>query len=494
MAMVKRISRMLVLTMIVSAIGLHLVQHAFANEVAPQTGLHLWLKADAGVTADTSGAVSEWESDSGIVLSQTENNRKPQLIQDAINGFPAIKFTNDYLSTSLDTTYTGDYSVYLVMKLPRTFTNGATFFSTTNPAGGKLTAGPMFLQRAAKDGFIKLTFKYADTDATSQNHPLVSPENHWEDYGILCVTLNGRQFTTFVNGNETYSSTDSKLSSSSTFSYYGLGARDGTGNFAECEIAELLVYHTAQSDEERKAVENYLGSKYFDSPFDVAAYEDDTRIDDFGRLPVTINRIEIDFSAPRLNTIDPHSINNDNIKLFRVETNKEYPLEIAYDDSEKKGVLTNFGSLEYGASYHLIIKGKEDCVGEPLREETQVVQFETEKWIETKDTKFTDANGADITSLKGQPFLNTKVLVENHFEDSQKTVLIVGLFKGDTLVKMSSNCVELQPKGTDWLSVGLALPSDTMDASYQEGTYQIRAFMIDDFSTLHVLKDVIEFE
>ena len=60
------------------------------------TGRLLWLAADSGVVTDSNGKVSSWSSqgNSVITVNQTDTNRRPTLIADAINGKPALRFAN----------------------------------------------------------------------------------------------------------------------------------------------------------------------------------------------------------------------------------------------------------------------------------------------------------------------------------------------------------------------------------------------------------------
>jgi hypothetical protein len=64
--------------------------------VSAPVGVHpaqtaLWLRADAGIVADASGLVSEWDDQSGNVNNFISGSQ-PLLVSDALNGRPAVRF------------------------------------------------------------------------------------------------------------------------------------------------------------------------------------------------------------------------------------------------------------------------------------------------------------------------------------------------------------------------------------------------------------------
>src|SRR5687768_17093995 len=91
----------------------------------PTNNLALWVRADAGVTADASGAVSLWEAQSpnGIDAVQAEPTSMPVLVTNAINGKPVLRFdgvaspAHDFLDVAsapgLD--ITGDIATFAVV-------------------------------------------------------------------------------------------------------------------------------------------------------------------------------------------------------------------------------------------------------------------------------------------------------------------------------------------------------------------------------------------
>ena len=128
----------------------------------PQSGLKLWLKADAGVGADSNHHVSEWVNQAGGDKNavQADTEHMPLLVQDAANNKPVLRFANHassdinttdqqasfMTSTGFATENMSSYSVAFQIK-PITLAdynqginaNQGTFIFHSNAAGGALS-------------------------------------------------------------------------------------------------------------------------------------------------------------------------------------------------------------------------------------------------------------------------------------------------------------------------------------------------------------------
>ena len=84
------------------------------------SGLRLWLLSDRGITSNSSGAISQWNDQSGLgnTAAHGSAQRQPSLLMNAVNGRPAIKFDgkDDLLTTSWSQWIKNDYSYFLVMR------------------------------------------------------------------------------------------------------------------------------------------------------------------------------------------------------------------------------------------------------------------------------------------------------------------------------------------------------------------------------------------
>jgi hypothetical protein len=78
----------------------------------PSSGLHMWLRADAGITPGAGSQVAHWadQSGQGRNASMTAAARQPQLVNLALNGQPVVRFggaQSMYLDTfATPTTFT----------------------------------------------------------------------------------------------------------------------------------------------------------------------------------------------------------------------------------------------------------------------------------------------------------------------------------------------------------------------------------------------------
>jgi hypothetical protein len=101
--------------------------------------LSLWLKADAGITVNGSNEVTNWNDQSGNSRHAINSGVSlPTMLPGAINGKPALRFTDDRLETPLmDFTATNAVEVFMVYKtvdntlsLPMEFGNDINTTST----------------------------------------------------------------------------------------------------------------------------------------------------------------------------------------------------------------------------------------------------------------------------------------------------------------------------------------------------------------------------
>ncbi|HEY3378521.1 MAG TPA: hypothetical protein VGL77_13600 [Armatimonadota bacterium] len=92
-----------------------------ATAIDGVTGMKLWLKADAGVTADAQHAVSKWADQSGAGNdARAVGIEQPHCVPDAINGKPALRFDGENDNLTLGERYlfapTGGITLLAVMK------------------------------------------------------------------------------------------------------------------------------------------------------------------------------------------------------------------------------------------------------------------------------------------------------------------------------------------------------------------------------------------
>src|SRR5688500_15915279 len=84
------------------------IAFASAQTSPPPNRLQLWLKADAGVTTNASGSVSQWADQSGNNnhALQGAEDLQPKAVVNAINSLPVLRFdgADDYLNVTANPT------------------------------------------------------------------------------------------------------------------------------------------------------------------------------------------------------------------------------------------------------------------------------------------------------------------------------------------------------------------------------------------------------
>lgn len=212
------------------------------------SGLHLWLRADAGVTA-SGGLVSKWldQSGNGRHASMAVTSRQPSYVPGALNGMPVLRFN-------------GSQSMYLdVFAQPTTFTvfivgkNTSTdSFSMILGPGGNSPNNQLRWEGGSNALFV----------GTGNNMPIITPpigNNHV--YHELSASYTGTTMTVYRDGNFVSShsfSTSGPWTLASVGSWYSTYYMIG-------DLAEVIIYARALSSSERASVDSYLRSRYFSS-------------------------------------------------------------------------------------------------------------------------------------------------------------------------------------------------------------------------------------
>lgn len=230
---------------------------AFSPKDLP--GLIYWFSADQGVTA-ASGSVSLWQNlaGNGLNASQSTFDNQPALVAGVLNGKPVLRFSGIQYLVYDGSRYVGSsYTIFIVQRIP----SGVP----TVPIGGQAeTVGD------------NLFIGYFSTDPCYQlNH------DHYGTMMFECVPFNANgeliaalldanvRRSTYHNGALAITSTDSTGNNyvapvasypNSTIGLLYSGSPNQS--FFLGDIAEYVAYNRALPDNERRAVESYLNSRY----------------------------------------------------------------------------------------------------------------------------------------------------------------------------------------------------------------------------------------
>ncbi len=253
------------------------VDAAGATVVRPDQidGLQLWLKADTGVTYDAAG-VSAWadQSGNGYDAGQTAISRRPAFAAHGIGTKPVVRFdgADDFLAIDqLQYSNLGEIGAITICMLVRTEVQDTQVLVDF----GASDYYRLSLQTAAITGGTWDTVD-TDGDARSLSFGNGHADGRWH---LICARFEAtstpdndkRLFVDGVEGGAENAHGGKNLGTGSVTSKGFIGAEvvinasDGTlvsSDFLHGDVAELLIYQAALSDQEREAIERYFVDAY----------------------------------------------------------------------------------------------------------------------------------------------------------------------------------------------------------------------------------------
>jgi hypothetical protein len=229
------------------------------STTVPRSGMIVWLKADNGVITDSSN-VTAWVdvSGSGINASQSVSSNQPTYVSEIINDLPAVNFNGSAQFLRFPSGFAD-------------FTDGMSIFIVLEPTG--------FTTADAR------IVDFGDSSNLNSDVTLCQPTS--ESFGLYIANSSGGQTSVISNGiaQDSYQLIEVIFDGSSTatlftggvegaqnISLYSIDNISRSGNYIgqstaggayfEGQIAEILIYNTALSDEERQGVESYISLRY----------------------------------------------------------------------------------------------------------------------------------------------------------------------------------------------------------------------------------------
>jgi hypothetical protein len=218
--------------------------------VFPLNGLQFWLRADAGVTTDATGAVSAWadQAGGGYSASQSIASSKPLLIANDVNGRAAVRF--DGGDDWLDSNFSGMSGQEL------------TFFVVTK---GTQYQSLLRFQPAGSGNYLVYPW--------SSYQVFIDSADGGTGVGVYCGLVSdqwnigvatckaGDQMTTYRNGEWVAGRTAANVALPGGLPL-NLGRYMGGSEFLQADVAEVLIFNRALSNVERGQIEDYLNEKY----------------------------------------------------------------------------------------------------------------------------------------------------------------------------------------------------------------------------------------
>ncbi|MGE3311047.1 MAG: LamG-like jellyroll fold domain-containing protein [Limisphaerales bacterium] len=231
---------------------------ALAQNLTVTQGLTLWLKADAGVTAD-GGGVTQWADQSGNNNNafQGDPTFAPALVADAINGKEVLRFdgTDDYLEVadSESLSGAGDLTSFFVVR----FDDFATFRAVWAKTSVNLP-GPTDYYAQPGSGVPRLY------RGNGSGTGLASFDGTALRAGAFLVAgfgIEGDQASHFLSSQVTTTGTLTADVADADTSLF-IGTRGDFFTKLKGDLAEVLIYDRALSPAERSTVADYLATKY----------------------------------------------------------------------------------------------------------------------------------------------------------------------------------------------------------------------------------------
>jgi hypothetical protein len=220
--------------------------------------LKLWLRADAGVTTNQSGAVTGWTDQSGKFNDAVQTNAAtaPLLIGGAVNSKPALRFDgdNDYLSISHSPSIasTGDLSSFFVVKFDD-FTNYRAVWAKTE---GNLPRSTDYY--LLPDTGVPRLFRGGTGGIGFADGATALPSG---EYVIGGFDMEGTTARHYFNGQENGTGQITAIPTDAGTPLL-IGTRGDLFTKMKGDIAEIVIYDIALSGTDRQAVLSYLANKY----------------------------------------------------------------------------------------------------------------------------------------------------------------------------------------------------------------------------------------
>jgi hypothetical protein len=253
-------SRRIIAAGFAAALVLFGTNGAFGQVLSVTTDLQLWLKADAGVTLNSSGGVAQWDDQSGNAnhAVQATETLAPANVPNAQNGRPVLRFdgVDDYLSvaSSASLSFAGDLTTFFVVR----FSDFATYRAVWAKTAGNLPA-PTDFYTLPGSGRPQV---YRGNGTTASLGAYASPVALTAgSYLTVGFSMEGTTCTHYLASQPTGSGTIAAMTAD-TGAPVLIGTRGDLFTKMKGEIAEILIYSRALTALERAAVADYLAQKY----------------------------------------------------------------------------------------------------------------------------------------------------------------------------------------------------------------------------------------
>lgn len=216
-----------------------------------ETGLAMWLKADAGVTHDGSNNVSAWADQTGTYTLAQTGTAEPTYVASDINGKPAIRMNGSQFLASTGT-LSGINADCTILTVASATSPSSQQYSVYVGSGG----GSDYANRAI--GYSSSQEFYDSAGSSTIMGQAPAANTFVSEAATLDSTLTN--VTYYQNGNQTGTGTLSGLQNVSAG--IAVGASAVPDHYWQGDISEVIVYDHKLSDSDMQQVDGYLADKY----------------------------------------------------------------------------------------------------------------------------------------------------------------------------------------------------------------------------------------
>jgi hypothetical protein len=240
-------------------LGVQTIRKVEGGSAIPQSGLSLWLKADAGVTLSGSN-VTAWADQSGNGRHASSVDADPTYNSSDLNGKPTI---------SLSSLAVGD-NQSLVLNGNPMGASGTTAFAVVyveDVCNSENDNGPIFgdFGIAASSSHYPYGANCSVYDgfaSESRKGPLTPPVTITNSWSLYSVVSTSNDWRNYVNGALMHSDNANVYSNSPYSTYLYIGTSGAFGYTLKGKIAEAITYNRVLTTIERQQVQAYLNTKY----------------------------------------------------------------------------------------------------------------------------------------------------------------------------------------------------------------------------------------
>ncbi len=231
----------------------------FAQELTVTSGLQLWLRADQGVTTGTADAVTGWADQSGQHNDavQGDETLAPTLVPNALNGNPVLHFGDNTpfleVSDSESLSFTGDFTTFFVVQ----FDDFATYRTVWSKTAVNIPA-PTDWYTVPDSGIPRL---YRGNGGSTDLGSFDGAALRAGTFLVVGYQVAGDQAAHFLGAQPTRSGTLNAVPADADTSLF-IGTRGDFVTQLKGDLAEVVLYDRALTDEERRSVVDYLATKY----------------------------------------------------------------------------------------------------------------------------------------------------------------------------------------------------------------------------------------